>query len=273
MSQISYRFNFCFSSYGVSVRISSNSEEILERAASTARAALLGNLEEISCSDSEQVFELPVEADGKIDIIQDGQTMISKEESSFRFWKYLDSLVRILVADHSPNLVFLHAAVVGWRQKAILIPGNSFFGKTTFVAELAKCGAEYYSDEYAIIDESGLVHAFPRPLTMRGKGNDVSETPITIEELGGVRGKCPIPVGCVFFTKFEPESGADYQFMTTGEGIVEIIGQTIAIRRNTEFAIKVLKNAFASAIIVKSPRTEAAEFARKFLEFVDNTAI
>jgi hypothetical protein len=163
--------------------------------------------------------------------------------------------------------------VVGWRGKAILLPGDSFFGKTTFVYELARCGAEYYSDEYAIIDESGLVHPFPRPLTMRGKGNDVSETPTEIEEIGGKKGINPIPVGWVFFTKFEPESRPDYEFMTTGEGVVEIIGQTIAIRRNTEFAIKVLKNAFSSAIIVKSPRTEAEVFARKFLEFVDNTAI
>jgi hypothetical protein len=273
MSPVNHPYNFCFCSYGANVRISSNSAELLDVAVQTAGSALLGNLERIECSDPMQEFELIMNRYGKFSIIQNGRTMVADEDSTFRFWKYFDSLVRILVADHSPHLVFIHAGVVGWRGKAILLPGDSFFGKTTFVYELARCGAEYYSDEYAIIDESGLVHPFPRPLTMRGKGNEVSETPTEIEEIGGKKGVNPIPVGWVFFTKFEPESRPDYEFMTTGEGIVEIIGQTIAIRRNTEFAIKVLKNAFSSAIIVKSPRTEAEVFARKFLEFVDNTAI
>jgi hypothetical protein len=273
MSNVKYPYHFCFSSYGVNVRISSNSAEVFGCASAAARTALIGNLEKIGYTDETQVFELPVEANGKISIIQDGVTMIAKEDSTFRFWKYFDSLVRILVADHSPHLVFIHAGVVGWRGKAIILPGDSFFGKTTFVSELARCGAEYYSDEYAIIDERGLVHPFARPLTMRGKGNDVCETPTEIEQIGGKKGGEPIPVGCVFFTKFDPESRPDYQFVTIGQGIVEIIRQTIAIRRNTEFAIKVLKNAFSNAIIVKSPRTEAEVFAREFLEFVDNTAI
>jgi hypothetical protein len=273
MSNNNYPFNFCFLSYGVKVRISSDSDEILQHAAQTARSALLGKLVEIECADAMQSFEFPVTQDGKISIIQDGQTMVSEEEDTFRLWKYFDSLVRILVADHSPHMVFVHAGVVGWHGKAIVLPGDSFFGKTTLVHELARAGAHYYSDEYAVIDESGLVHPFARPLTMRGKGNDVSETPTQIEDIGGVAGIDPIPVGCVLFTKFEPESRPDYRFLTLGQGIVEVIGQTIAIRRNTEFAIKVLKNAFSSAIIVKSPRTEAEIFAREFLEFVDNTAI
>jgi hypothetical protein len=77
----------------------------------------------------------------------------------------------------------------------------------------------------------------------------------------------------VVFTKYDPESNPEYAFLTAGQGIVEVIGQTIGIRRNSEFVIKVLKNAFANAIIVKSPRNEAANFALELLEFVDNTAI
>ena len=46
------------------------------------------------------------------------------------------------------------------------------------------------------------------------------------------------PVGCVFFTRYSPESAANYEFLSVGQGVVEIIAQTIAIRRNSEFAIK-----------------------------------
>jgi hypothetical protein len=50
------------------------------------------------------------------------------------------------------------------------------------------------------------------------------------------------------------------------------VEHAISIRRNSEFAIKVLKNAFSSAIIIESPRSEADKFARDFLEFVDISA-
>jgi hypothetical protein len=35
----------------------------------------------------------------------------------------------------------------------------SYSGKTTLVSELIRAGATYYSDEYAVIDERGRVHA------------------------------------------------------------------------------------------------------------------
>ena len=194
-------------------------------------------------------------------------------EPEMRFWKYFDSLLRILVAEFTKERIFLHAGVVGWKGKAIILPGNSFYGKTTFVAELVRSGAEYYSDEYAVLDADGLVHPFARPLSMRSSGKAIIETITPVEELMGKAGETPLPVGTVFFTQHVPESSPNYEFLTTGQGVVEIIAQTIAIKRNTEFAIKVLKKALSSAIIVKSPRPDAGSFARNFLEFVDNTAI
>jgi hypothetical protein len=267
-----YKYNYCFESYGVKVAIESNSADVLEQASTTARSALLGNLAEIGRADVEQVFQIPITADGVCTVYQNGELMV---EDTIRpaYWKYFDSLVRILVAEFSPERVFIHAGSVGWRGRAIILPGNSHFGKTTLVAELAKCGAVYYSDEYAIIDEKGLVHPFARKLTMRENGRHVIEKPVDVEEFGGKKGSIPIPVSAVVFTKYDPESNPEYAFLTPGQGIVEVIGQTIAIRRNSEFVIKVLKKAFSNAIILKSSRNEAAKFARELLEFVDNTAI
>jgi hypothetical protein len=272
MAGDTYKYNFCFESYGVRVAIESNSADVLEEASSTARSALLGNLVEIGREDAEQVFQIPIAPDGVCTVYQNGELMV-EDKLRPAYWKYFDSLVRILVAEFSPNRVFIHAGSVGWRGRAIILPGNSHFGKTTLVSELAKCGAEYYSDEYAIIDENGLVHPFARKLTMRENGRHVIEKPVDVEEFGGRKGKMPIPLSTVLFTKFDPEIEPQYEYLTPGQGIVEVIGQTIAIRRNSEFVIKVLKKAFSNAIIVKSPRNEAAKFARELLEFVDNTAI
>ena len=74
------------------------------------------------------------------------------------------------VANYAPDRVFVHAGVVGWKGRALVLPGTSFAGKTTLVAELVRAGATYYSDEYAVVDEQGRVHPYPRDLQMRDAG-------------------------------------------------------------------------------------------------------
>src|SRR5437870_1321145 len=53
---------------------------------------------------------------------------------------------QLTIAEHAPGRVFVHAGVVGWNGKAILIPGMSQSGKTTLVRQLIRAGATYYSD-------------------------------------------------------------------------------------------------------------------------------
>src|SRR6059058_4219429 len=78
-----------------------------------------------------------------------------------------ESHVQLTVAEFAPRCVFVHAGVVGWNNRAIVIPGLSHSGKTTLVKQLIEAGASYYSDEYAVLDEKGCVHSYPRPLGVR----------------------------------------------------------------------------------------------------------
>ncbi len=61
----------------------------------------------------------------------------------------------------------MHAGVVGWRGRAILIPGRSGTGKTSLVAALVEQGAVYYSDDYAPIDADGRVRSYARAPSVR----------------------------------------------------------------------------------------------------------
>src|SRR5207249_290373 len=74
------------------------------------------------------------------------------------------------IAEAARRKLFVHAGVVGWRGRAILIPNKTFTGKTTLVAEFVRAGATYYSDEFAVLDGQGRVHPFPRPLSLRANG-------------------------------------------------------------------------------------------------------
>ena len=166
--------------------------------------------------------------------------------------------------------MFLHAGVVARNGRAIIIPASSFSGKTTLVAELIKKGALYYSDEYAVLDENGFVHPFPKMLLVRGIINEFTQVDCTIESFGGEVGVKPIPIGLVLITKYEKTSNPNIEMLSRGQGIMEMLKHTIPIRYKPEFALEVLNRAVDRAIIAKTKRGEAEFFAGFLLEFFES---
>src|SRR5262249_4616087 len=130
----------------------------------------------------------------------------------------------------------------------------------------------YYSDEYAVLDEDGYVHPFPKTLSIRGLSNKYQQVEFPVESLGGVKGIEALPVGMILLTEFE--SGAQWQpqFLSEGLGIMELLSHTIPIRYNPKFVLKVLNKTVNRAIIVKTKRGEARDFAVRLLSFFENRA-
>jgi len=261
---------FVFESYGVRVKVQASDPELFELAEKTARRALLNRVKVIDGSDPEHTFSIASDQDGKLFLFLNG-SQLSYDTLRPRFFKFFDSMLRITIAEHAIGWVFVHAGAVGWKGKAIVLPANSFRGKTTLVAELVKNGAEYYSDEYAVIGGDGLVYPFPRDLSVRYMEQDsVREKNVPIESLGGRSGLKPIPIGLVLITEYDDNAVWDPKVLTPGQGIMEVIPHTIPRNFNTEFSLKVLNTAVSDAIILKSPRGDAATFALKLLSFFDN---
>ena len=128
-------------------------------------------------------------------------------------------MLRSTVGEYSRDLVFLHAGVVGWKGKAIVMPADSFKGKSTLTAELVRRGAAYYSDDFAIIDKSGLAHAFPRTISMRD--DEFRPFDVAPESLGGKRTEKPIPVGCILLTEYKKGAKWRPQMLSAGQGVLE----------------------------------------------------
>src|SRR5947207_9537482 len=55
----------------------------------------------------------------------------------------LESDLQLYVAERARGRVFVHAGVVGWNGRAIVIPGRSMSGKSKLVAALMRAGATY----------------------------------------------------------------------------------------------------------------------------------
>jgi hypothetical protein len=181
--------------------------------------------------------------------------------------KTFESDLQLLVADNARRRIFVHAGVVGWKNQAVVIPGVSFSGKTTLVSKLVQAGAKYYSDEYAVLDERGLVHPFPRPLGIRQP--DQSETSrVDVSALGGESGSKPLPVRLVIATSYRPGARWRPRQLTRGLGVLELLANTVSARSQTQLALETLPKAIHSAEVLKGVRGEADEVVESILEKV-----
>ena len=181
--------------------------------------------------------------------------------------KIFESHMHLLVADNARRRTFVHAGVVGWKNQAVVIPGMSFSGKTTLVSKLVQAGAKYYSDEYAVVDEQGLVHPFPRPLGIRPP-DKFETTRVDVASLGGTPGSKPLPVRLVISTHYRKGARWRPRQLTRGRGFLELLANTISARSQTKLAFATLPRALRSAEVLKGVRGEADEVVAAILEKV-----
>jgi hypothetical protein len=257
--------------YGVRVRLEADDPKIFERVRAISSAAFVNRVRFFDSpeADFELSYKFSTDKGGQVRYDLDGlRTGIYKESVSFS--RYLNSMIRAHVAAKTNSWIFIHAGVVEWRGRAIILPGQSHHGKSTLVSELIRIGAGYMSDEFAILDEDGYVHPFDRDLAMRYPGEEV-QVDVPPGEFGSKRVTGSLPVGMVLFTKFSESGAWRPEKISVGNGIIAAIPQVIPVSFNTKFALKVLNTTFNRAIIIKSDRGEAKETAPRILEYFDES--
>jgi hypothetical protein len=173
----------------------------------------------------------------------------------------LDAQIRAYVALHSPDRIFVHAGVVGHGDGAILIPGPSFSGKTSLVDALIRAGATYYSDEFAVLDERGLVHPYPKPLSIRGEGRVSAEVPAPADSVG----REPLPIALVAITNYRPGERWQPQPISQAAGALTLLSHTVPARDRPAQALAAVRHATASAVVLEGDRGDAGETAAALL--------
>jgi hypothetical protein len=175
----------------------------------------------------------------------------------------LEAEIRQSLAAGSRRLVFVHAGVVGIDGRAILIPGRSGAGKTTLVAELVRAGATYYSDEFAVLDASGRVHPFAKPLSIRTADGRTVSTPV--ESLGGTAGVRPLPPLLVALATHKPGARWKAERLTPGQALLALLAHTVPVRRRPAASLGALRAALRHAVVMKGSRGDAALTAQMLL--------
>jgi hypothetical protein len=181
-----------------------------------------------------------------------------------------ESHLQLTIAEYAPRRIFVHAGVVGWQEKAILIPGASFSGKSTIVAELLRAGATYYSDEYAVIDARGRVHPYARELRLRATGLSGVKR-MRAADFEAETGSRPLPVALVISTRFKEGTRFRPRELTRGQAVLELLANTVSARSQPEMGLAYLTSALEPATALKGARGEAGEIVEWILKSVESS--
>ncbi|HXW89544.1 MAG TPA: hypothetical protein VEK33_03275 [Terriglobales bacterium] len=168
----------------------------------------------------------------------------------------------------SRGFVFIHAGAVGWRGRAILLPARSGRGKSTLVEALVRAGAEYFSDEFAVLDRNGRVHPFLNPISVQRPGSFKNES-LSVEAIGGRTAEQPAKVGMIVVTRYQMGARSHFREASPGQGVLDLIRNAFAARWAPAQVLRASRNACAGAILLRGPRGEAHPVVEPLLEILD----
>ena len=200
----------------------------------------------------------------RLHVLYADSTRIARDAALNRMLATLETDLHRYTAEATSDMTFLHAGVVGWQGSAIMFPGRSLSGKTTLVREMLRLGATYYSDEFAVVDSSGLVHPFARPLGIR-EDSSYAQTKYSAEELGATSGVKPLPMGMAVICKYE--AGAQWQPapLSQGQGALELLANSVAVRSQPGQTLRRLQKLVRHTVFIQGTRGEAHKAATSIL--------
>lgn len=256
------RFFFGLRAFDVGIRVECDSAEVREE----LDRFLLPPVPRCQVPANSSVIEIRVQEnpDGFQILFNDHQVseVITLHDAVRETVKALDDAL----VDRLRSLRAVHAGAVVFAGRALLIPGSTHAGKSSLVAELLRRGAIHLSDEYALVDQEGRVHAYPRPLLLR---NGSSKQSLVLPQAMNSRFATePVPVGWIVAVDYVPEAEWKIREISQGEAVMLLLRNTpheMADKPEmTDFFIRLAAN----AVSYTGTRGEAVEAASRVLELV-----
>lgn len=161
------------------------------------------------------------------------------------------------LAELARDEVFVHAGVVAWQGRAIVLPGPSYAGKSMLVAEFLRRGAVYYSDEFAVVGLGGKIRPYPRPLHLR-----TGSLPEPLRQWDPVpAGRCTAGEGilpaAVIFARYVRGRGSRWAPLPPGLALLHLLAYTPGARRFPREALARLRPVVELAPAYAVRRAEA----------------
>jgi Rps23 Pro-64 3,4-dihydroxylase Tpa1-like proline 4-hydroxylase len=173
------------------------------------------------------------------------------------------------VARRSRQMLFVHAGVVGWRGLAIVIPGRSYAGKSTLVAELVRRGAVYYSDEFAVLDDTARVHPYRRTLVLRDDGRRPEDLRLVREDAPAE----PLPIGLIVAGSYQPRATWRPTIVRGVRAVLPLIDGTVLARDESARMLRLAARVAPTIVTLQGPRPDATDVAAQLLDLVDDAFV
>ncbi len=170
------------------------------------------------------------------------------------------------------DLVWVHAGVAAYEDRAYLFAGPSGQGKSTLVGVLVDCGWTYFSDEVAAIDAgTGTVHPFPLAPRRRVHEGEF----VLLDEGDAVRGlrkvavefpphavgQRPLPLQRICFLRYLPGVASIHEApCTPAPAVLELLRNSLSITTDREREIARLAQLVGRVptVQISYPTAEAA---------------
>ena len=160
----------------------------------------------------------------------------------------------------------VHAGAVVLQGKALLIPGSSHAGKSSLVAALLRRGAAHLSDEYALVDREGRVHAYPRPLLLRN--GSPRQTLVLPSDLNAHFQLKPVEVGWILAVDYDPEGAWNVMPISQAEAVMRLLRNTPHEMERSPEMVELFTRAAAAAECYAGTRGDVVEAVDSILALV-----
>jgi SM-20-related protein len=196
----------------------------------------------------------------------EGFAASTEEELLQWLYEHIDNTV----AWRSRQKLFVHAGVVGWRGLAIVIPGPSLSGKSMLVAELVRCGAVYYSDKFAVLDDTGGVHPYRRTLVLR---DDERAEPKDIRLVREGASTEPLPMGLIVAAPYQARAAWWPSIVRGARAVLPLIEGTVLALQESARILRIAARVSPTIVTLEGPRPEALEVAPRILDMIDDALV
>lgn len=173
--------------------------------------------------------------------------------------------LQLSIAQRAEGLIFVHAGVIAWQTRALVLPGRSGSGKSRLVDALVRAGARYLSDEFAIFAADGLVHPYARPIGLRRADGRHEWKPQAVVASDGAR---PARPKLIAFLRYGEGSRWRPRPLSAGQTFLGLLRHTVAARRRLALARSLLVPVAVATPAIRAPRGEASEIAERLLEML-----
>lgn len=170
-----------------------------------------------------------------------------------------------------PKMFYFHAGAVAINGKGIVIPGRTFSGKTTLTKEFIRNGADYYSDDCALIDSEGFLHPYPIKLGIR---NENERDYLDVADFGARAGIEPVKIDFFLFTQYKKGSIWMPQIKPLGQFSFQLLEHLFyppSMNRKPAETMRLAARLAAETEVVESLRGESAEVVEWFFEYFEKS--